>query len=140
MAILKQIGRNPLDVNKNVRIGVAFPLDEENVFNGNAVFRSSYTTQQQVKSNLINVLLTEPGERVYEPNFGVGLKSQLFEQQINEDELEGRIKDQVAFYVPEIEITNLIIQLIPDAHTLYIRLTYRFELDNTEDSIQLNFK
>ena len=86
------------------------------------------------------MLLTEPGERVYEPNFGVGLKRRLFENQINEDELEARIKDQTAFYVPEIEITNLILQVVPDEHTLYIRLTYKFLLDNTEDSIQLNFR
>ena len=125
---------NPIDLQDSRAVGVIFP------FNGNAVFRSSYTTQQQVKSNLINVLLTEPGERVYEPNFGVGLKSQLFEQQIKEDELESRIKDQTAFYVPEIEITNLILQVVPDEHTLYIRLTYKFLLDNTEDSIQLNFR
>ena len=138
MAVTQNIGQeiniNPIDLQDSRAVGVIFP------FNGNAVFRSSYTTQQQVKSNLINVLLTEPGERVYEPNFGVGLKSQLFVQQINEDELEAKIKDQVTFHVPEIEITNLVLQVVPDEHTLYIRLTYRFELDNTEDSIQLNFK
>ena len=130
----QQININPLDLNDNVAVGVVFP------FNGNAVFNSSFTTQEQVKSNLINVLLTEPGERVYEPNFGVGLKTLLFENQIKEDELEGRIKDQCAFYVPEVDITNLIIQLIPDSHTLYIRLTYKFIVNNEEDSIQLNFQ
>ena len=128
------ININPINLQTDVAVGVTLPFD------GNAVFNSSYTTQRQVKSNLINVLLTEPGERVYEPNFGVGLKKLLFENQIKEDELEGRIKDQVAFYVPEIEITNLIIQLIPDAHTLYIRLTYKFIADDTKDSIQLNFQ
>ena len=130
----QQININLLDLNDNVAVGVVFP------FNGNAVFNSSFTTQEQVKSNLINVLLTEPGERVYEPNFGVGLKTLLFENQIKEDELEGRIKDQCAFYVPEVDITNLIIQLIPDSHTLYIRLTYKFIVNNEEDSIQLNFQ
>ena len=130
----QQININPLDLNDNIAIGVVFPL------NGNAVFNSSYTTQEQVKSNLINVLLTEPGERVMEPNFGVGLKKLLFENQIKEDELEGRIKDQCAFYVPEVDITNLIIQLIPDSHTLYIRLTYKFIINDEEDSIQLNFQ
>jgi len=130
----QQININPLDLNDNVAIGVVFP------FNGNAVFNSSYTTQDQAKSNLINVLLTEPGERVMEPNFGVGLKKLLFENQIKEDELEGRIKDQCAFYVPEVDITNLIIQLIPDSHTLYIRLTYKFIINDEEDSIQLNFQ
>jgi len=130
----QQISINPLDLNNNIAIGVVFP------FNGNAVFNSSYTTQDQAKSNLINVLLTEPGERVMEPNFGVGLKKLLFENQIKEDELEGRIKDQCAFYVPEVDITNLIIQLIPDSHTLYIRLTYKFIINDEEDSIQLNFQ
>tara|TARA_R110001583_G_scaffold85932_2_gene225044 strand:+ start:182 stop:592 length:411 start_codon:yes stop_codon:yes gene_type:complete len=130
----QQININPLDLNDNIAIGVVFP------FNGNAVFNSSYTTQEQAKSNLINVLLTEPGERVMEPNFGVGLKKLLFENQIKEDELEGRIKDQCAFYVPEVDITNLIIQLIPDSHTLYIRLTYKFIINDEEDSIQLNFQ
>ena len=130
----QQININPLDLNNNVAIGVVFP------FNGNAIFNSSYTTQDQAKSNLINVLLTEPGERVYEPTFGVGLKKLLFENQIKEDEVEGRIKDQCAFYVPEVDITNLIIQLIPDNNTLYIRLTYKFIINDEEDSIQLNFQ
>jgi phage baseplate assembly protein W len=129
-----QININPLDLDNNVAIGVVFPFD------GNAIFNSSFTTKDQIKSNLINVLLTEPGERVMEPNFGVGLKKQLFENQINEDELESRIKDQCAFYIPEIEITNLIMQLIPDTHTLFIRLTYKFIINDTTDAIQLNFQ
>ena len=77
MAIIQNTGEeiniNPIDLQDSRAVGVIFP------FNANAVFRSSYTTQEQVKSNLINVLLTEPGERVYEPNFGVGLKRRLFE-------------------------------------------------------------
>ena len=73
----QQININPLDLNNNVAIGVVFP------FNGNAIFNSSYTTQDQAKSNLINVLLTEPGERIMEPNFGVGLKRLLFESNLS---------------------------------------------------------
>ena len=64
---------NPLDLNKNVAIGVAFP------FNADAVFNQTFTQKEQVKSNLINVLLTERGERVNLPDFGVGLKNLLFE-------------------------------------------------------------
>jgi phage baseplate assembly protein W len=138
MAIIQDVGQeikiNPLDLNDNVAVGVVFP------YNADAVFNQSFTTQDQIKSNLINVLLTEQGERVYEPNFGVGLKRLLFENQIKEDELESRIKDQVGFYIPEIEIKNIAIELIPDDHTLYIRLTYEFLLNNEVDSIQLNFR
>jgi hypothetical protein len=56
MPIIQGIKRiNPLDLNKNVTIGVAFPLDETNLFNG------TETIREQVKSNLINLLLTQPG-------------------------------------------------------------------------------
>ena len=68
---------SPLDLNKNVKIGVAFPLDEVNLFTG------TQTVKEQVKSNLINLLLTVKGERVNQPRFGVGIRNLLFENMIN---------------------------------------------------------
>ena len=51
MALVKGIRRiSPLDLNKNVTIGVAFPLDENNMFQG------TETLQDQAKANLINLL------------------------------------------------------------------------------------
>ena len=73
MPIIQGIRRiSPLDLNKNVTIGVAFPLDETNMFKG------TETLSEQIKSNLINLLLTQPGERVNHPDFGVGVKYLLF--------------------------------------------------------------
>ena len=61
MPIIKGIRRiNPLDLNKNVTIGVAFPLDETNMFSG------TETVEDQNRANLISILLTQPGERVGE--------------------------------------------------------------------------
>ena len=71
---------------RNKALGVIFP------FNAEAVFYSSYTTKEQVKSNLLNVLLTEPGERILKPNFGVGLRNYLFENTSNIESLQNRIK------------------------------------------------
>ena len=134
MPIIKGIRRiNPLDLNKNVTIGVAFPLDETNLFNG------TETIREQVKSNLINLLLTQPGERVFLPKYGVGLKYLLFEQQINLEVLEEKIRTQVTRYIPQIEITELSTGLSEDQHTVFINISYRFFTDNNTDSIQLNF-
>ena len=80
---------SPLDINKNVTIGVAFPLDNVNMFKG------TQTLKEQVKSNLINLLLTEPGERVNEPNFGVGLKNLLFEPNLGVEVLKEKINLRV---------------------------------------------
>ena len=134
MPIIQGIKRiNPLDLNKNVTIGVAFPLDETNLFKG------TETIKEQVKSNLINLLLTQPGERVFLPKYGVGLKYLLFEQQINLEILEEKIRTQATRYIPQIEITELSTGLSEDQHTVFINISYRFFTDNNIDSIQLNF-
>ena len=122
---------NPLDSNKNVRIGVAFPLNETNLFQGTQTFK------EQVKTNLINVLLTEPGERINEPNFGVGLRGLLFEQNINKEGLDDVINQQINFYIPQIELVETVV--MSEEHTISIKLTYKFLLDNTNNAVQLNF-
>ena len=124
---------NPLDLNKNVAIGVAFP------FNADAVFNQTFTQKEQVKSNLINVLLTEPGERVNLPDFGVGLKNLLFETTIDTTNLEARIDNQVQIYIPEITLISAETDFSPDEHILYIKITYRYNPSNEVDAIQLNF-
>ena len=124
---------NPVDLQRNVAIGVRFP------FNAEGVFFPTYTTAEQVKSNLLSVLLTEPGERVYEPTYGVGIKQMLFEQSPNENNLNEKINQQVNIHIPEITIVDTKVNFNEDEHILYVALTYMFNLDNAKDSIQLNF-
>jgi len=124
---------NPLDLNKNVAIGVAFPFDADGVFN------QTFTQKEQVKSNLINVLLTEPGERVNLPAFGVGLKNLLFETEIDTNSLESRIDNQVKIYIPEITLISANANFSPDEHILYIKIVYRYNPSSEVDAIQLNF-
>jgi len=124
---------SPLDINKNVSIGVAFPLDDTNMFKG------TQTLKEQVKANLINLLLTQPGERVNEPNFGVGLKHFLFEQNIDIDSLNTVINEQINFYIPEISLIDTVVDFLDDEHLLFIKIIYSINSDNTTDAIQLNF-
>tara|TARA_Y100000004_G_scaffold178358_1_gene220865 strand:+ start:250 stop:660 length:411 start_codon:yes stop_codon:yes gene_type:complete len=134
MAIIRGIKRiSPLDLNKNVTIGVAFPLDDKNLFSG------TQTLQEQAKSNLINLLLTDKGERVNLPNFGVGLKNLLFEQNIDLFLLKEKIQTQTSRFIPNIVVTDVQTGLSNDEHTLYVKIVYRSTLDNQIDSVQLNF-
>jgi phage baseplate assembly protein W len=135
MAIINQSRRiNPLDINRNVTIGVAFPLDEVNIFKG------TETVREQVKSNLINLLLTEKGERVNEPNFGVGLKKILFEQQLNREELEEKINFQINFYIPEIQLITAEVGEIDDDHRVYLTISYKFKTDGSTDALTTTFQ
>ena len=64
MPLIQNVKRiNPLDLNKNIKIGIPFPLTGDNV-----LFNSTVSTKEQVKSNLINLLLTKQGERIGEVN------------------------------------------------------------------------
>ena len=126
------ISINPLDLNKNVAIGVVFPL-----MNGGN-FQQSFTLKEQVKSNIINVLLTQQGERVNQPDFGAGLKNVLFENDIDQEEIASRINEQLQTYVPEVNIDNVLVDTDVDKHLIFITLVYSFLLDNTQDSIQIN--
>ena len=124
---------SPLDLNKNVRIGVAFPLDEVNMFKG------TETVKEQLKANLLNLLLTYPGERINLPTYGVGIKNLLFEQEIDLESLKEKIDNQISFYMPSIKLQDIFVNLLENKHSIHISLTYLYLLDNTEQSIQLNF-
>ncbi len=133
MPIITGIRKNPLDLNNNIKIGVAFPLDETNVFN------STETLLDQAKSNLLNLLLTAPGERVNLPKFGVGLKNLLFEQKIDIITLRETIIKQAAYYVANIQVIDVRTSLNNTQSTLFVAVTFRSLLDGRTDAVQLNF-
>ena len=134
MPIISGIKRiSPLNLNKNVTIGVAFPLDQKNIFKG------TETIQEQNKANLINLLLTYPGERINLPDYGIGLKNLLFEQQIDLENLKEDIQQQALIHIPSIRIQDIQTGLSEDEHTIFISLTYTNLEDNSLDGVQLNF-
>ena len=122
---------NPLE-KRNRALGVIFP------FNAEGVFFSSYTTSEQVKSNLLNVLLTEPGERVFKPNFGVGLRSYLFENSNDIGFLEEKIKNQINQNISGIELLGINVIKEPDSHETKIAVSYRVLANQESDTIQIN--
>ena len=135
MPIPQVVRIDPRDLDKNKAIGVSIP------FNGGGVFKSTFSTKDQIKSNLINLLLTYKGERVLNPQFGADLPRLLFEP-INNDTLvkiENQIVTSVSTYIPEITITN--IEIIPDTdeNTIYVNVIYQLKLSGTTDNIIIDF-
>ena len=131
MAQIQQI--DPLDLNPSTGVGVSLP------FNGPGVFNTNYTTKDQTKSNLINLVLTEPGERVYNPFFGVGLNSLLFEQNIDKDILQLRIEEAISQdeKLSQITISDIIINRDPNTNTVNVSIEYISNLNGSQDAIQI---
>ena len=62
-----------------------------------------------VKQNLKMLILTSPGERVMEPDYGVGMKNFLFENsnQNSYRAIEQKIVEQVGKYMPVVKIKSI---------------------------------
>ena len=95
--------------------------------NGSGLFSLSKTTEEQSTSNLVNLLMTETGERIMQPNFGTNLRRTLFNQ--NTDDLvtsvDTVIRDAVTYWLPYIEIIDLIVSRDIDKHIFSVKIVYR---------------
>jgi phage baseplate assembly protein W len=72
-------------------------------------YRLNKIIPELARQNLKMVILTNPGERVMIPEFGVGLSSYIFENdspQLRSD-IIGRISSQVSEYLPYIFLENI---------------------------------
>ena len=123
---------HPDDLNKNTTIGVAFPLMS------GGVFKATPTFKEQVKSNIIHTLMTAPGELVNRPDFGVGLKRLIFEQNVDIENLEQLIKTQFDLYIPEIELEGVRAEFMEANNLIYIKISYSLKFNGDQDAVQLN--
>lgn len=131
---LKQIP--VVDFKPSTALGVAIP------FQANNVFTSVYTTAEQTKYNMINFMLTDRRERPFNPNFGAGLRSRLFEQitQDDIDSLKQTVSNQIEAYFPNVQVSSLNIEANPDDHTITITMTYFLKNLRTSDSLVLRIQ
>jgi hypothetical protein len=135
MPIPQTIRVNPLDLQKNIAIGVSLP------FNGPGVFNSTYTTKDQIKSNLVNLLLTSIGERVMNPNFGTELKRFLFEgiTDSNSELLKNSVLNSIVIYIPDITVTNIVVQPNTDYNSIDLNIDYVVNISQTPDQVTVQF-
>lgn len=135
MPIPQTIRVNPLDLQKNIAIGVSLP------FNGPGVFNSTFTTKDQTKSNLVNLLLTDIGERIMNPEFGCNLKKFLFEgiTEANSELLANNLANSIAIFIPEITVTNITVTPNPDYNLIDLTVDYIMNVSQTPDQVTVQF-
>lgn len=138
MAYIRSTNVDPRDLQKNTAIGVQLP------FNAPGVFYSVFSTKDQFKYNLINLLLTSKGERIENPDFGTDLRSRIFEQitATTFGDIEDSIRDSVQKYIPEIEIVS--VNSFQDSNynenSIVVEITYRILISGQTDSVTINFE
>jgi len=125
---------NVLDLRPSTGVGVSIP------FSNPAVFQTVYNTKDQIKYNLINFLLTDPREIIFNPSFGAGIRQKLFQPITNTtaDELDSLIRTGVARYFPNVVITALTFGGNPDDNLLTVNFSYTISNTRESDNITLS--
>ena len=126
------------DLDPKTYIGLSFPLRRDK-FNDFAMTKNSL---QQAEHNLKNLLLTYPGERVGQPEFGSRLRELCFEQ--IDDTLPERIEEEVrkavSVWLPYINIIDVAtLTEEGDKNKIFVRMKYSTTLNSqTVQQIELD--
>jgi uncharacterized protein len=126
----------PIDLQPRVAIGISLP------FNGSTGFNSTYTTADQLHTNILSFLLTNRGERLFQPTFGANLRSFIFEQISTNtlDDLREIIKSKIEQQFPRVRVFDIEIDANPDVNAISISFTYRVTQTDIEDNISITFE
>ena len=115
--------------------GVKLPVTQDS---GDG-FTSLVSFAETIKQNFKMLVLTDPGERVMVPNYGVGAKTYLFENYGTgvEGKLKSKIMKQVALYLPVVSINDIMIDLSNiDSNNMNVTINYSIPDLGIQDLLQ----
>ena len=122
----------------NQAYGITLPVQRGN----SGYFSQAFSSFEQAKSNLRNLLLTRKGERIFQPNFGSGIHELLFDQAT--DELETRLQENITnsvnFWLPYISIDTIDVNMTDEMKDRYIaEMKVQFTVGNVYEPQEITF-
>jgi len=126
------------DLNPNTYIGLKLPIKNSS----NLDFDMTKTSLEQSKFNITNLLLTNTGERVYQPEFGSRLRELIFEQ-IDENlpnKIEEEVRRAVSRWLPYINISSVeTLTNDTNKNQIYVKVKYSTTLNRrTEQEVVID--
>jgi phage baseplate assembly protein W len=119
------------------------PLDYNQ---SNGPYTSLTDINDVIKQNLKMLILTNPGERIMLPNFGVGIKRTLFENKSSNYNslIQSKIKSQVSTYLPFVNINKITVSDLVENNTNFfenavqVSIYYTVPNANISDILNIN--
>ena len=104
-------------------LSVALPLEVNSIDGAYGVHKD---LQSVARQSLKMLILTSPGERIMAPDFGIGMRRYLFEQNIPGfgARLKSKVGEQVTKYIPYIRLDNLSVINSRDNNTINLQISY----------------
>lgn len=122
--------RRPDNGSNATALGLSLPIQR----NKGGYFEQNFSTIEQAKSNIRNLVSTRRGERLIQVNFGTNLSTLLFEQ-IDEPNIASIIEDEIETaletWLPYIILENIDIDVSPEnANRNRVEVSIDFRVGN----------
>lgn len=126
-----------------IPIGIVLPIQ-----NGNSgYFEQSFDTLTQIKSNIINLINTRPGERRMQPTFGSRIWNLLFEQHVeNISEIAiNAIREDINMWIPNVTVVDVTANVLKndelsqnfDIYKLHIAVQFMLNMTKQTDTVNI---
>jgi len=118
--------------------GITFPFRDS--FDGKYLDTTDYA-DQEIRSDLIHLLLTRKGARYFLPDFGTRLYEYIFEPLDGPtfNQIEAEIRDSVEKYIPNLQIDNIRVYAATEDFNSQSTTTQNEITNNTFDIPKKNY-
>ena len=104
-------------------INIDFPFrDSDNGF----YFKMNKTDKDAIRADLLHLLLTNKGERLYLPEFGSDLKKFIFEpnDEITQEQIKDNLNQTIIRFIPNLLINDISFRNDAIEELIIVELTY----------------
>jgi phage baseplate assembly protein W len=104
-------------------INIDFPFrDSDNGF----YFKMNKTDKDAIRADLLHLLLTNKGERLYLPEFGSDLKKFIFEpnDEITQEQIKDNLNQTIIRFIPNLLINDISFRNDTIEELIIVELTY----------------
>jgi len=131
-----------------ISYNIKFPINDN--LSTNTYFQMTQVTKEAFSSDLLLLLLTQKGERYYEPDYGTNLIKFIFEpnDSLSATDVEQEIRETVSTYIPALKITNIAFnwniddqgaKISDNQLNVNIKFTYTEDAFTESGQLDLNF-
>ena len=89
-------------------------------------FKLNDNDRDAIKADLMHLLLTNKGERLYMPNFGSDLKKYIFEpnDHITHDQIKNNLNETIKDYIPNLIVDSITFDQDEIQELIIVKLSY----------------
>jgi phage baseplate assembly protein W len=105
-------------------INIQFPFQDDP---DGKFLKMNSESKKAIKSDLVHLLLTNKGERLYMPDFGANLRQYIFEQNdgVTSTAITNEINQAIKKFIPNLNVTQLTSTPSTDnTHAVVVKIDY----------------